>query len=372
MSEIARPVATTSTPLAPLPQQPPDTPWPTDLWPVAEPVPDGEHPVDVHAVQRQLDTLFHPRQAKRIGRTLAVVVIHRGHVVAERSASGTAASQRLISWSTAKSMLNAVVGILVGRGLLDLDAPAAVPEWQAPGDARASITLRDLLQFRPGLEWAEDYVDDTASDVIAMLFGDGQADMAAFAANKPLVHEPGSAFNYSSGTSNIVSRIVRDAIAESSGCERSDVDAVKAVYSAFLARELFGPLGMRTADPRFDPTGTWIASSYCYCTPRDFARFAHLYLRDGVWEGRRLLPEGWVDFSRRPTSVDAEGDGHGAHFWLWDANPWGAFNAAGYEGQYLVVVPELDVVLVRLGKTVAELRPALRRELTSLIEAFAG
>jgi CubicO group peptidase (beta-lactamase class C family) len=118
--------------------------------------------------------------------------------------------------------------------------------------------------------------------------------------------------------------------------------------------------------------GTWVASSYCYCTPRDFARFALLYLRDGMWDGRRILPEGWVDFCRQPTSVDADGDGHGAHFWLWDQNPWGAFNAAGYEGQYFVIVPDLDLVVVRLGKTVAELRPALRREMTSLIRSFEG
>jgi CubicO group peptidase (beta-lactamase class C family) len=370
MSDTASPAAATETALTPLPAQPDATPWPTDLWPVREPSIEEEHPIDLDLVRSQLDTLFSARQAKRIGETHAAVLVHRGRVVAERYAAGTAASRRLISWSTAKSILNAVVGILVGRGELDLDAPADVPEWQATGDERASITLRDLLQFRPGLAWAEDYVDDTISDVIAMLFGDGQKDMAAFAATKPLDHEPGTTFNYSSGTSNIVSRIVRDAVARRAGLDVDAVDAVREAYAAFLHDELFERLGMRSADPRFDDAGTWIASSYCYCTPRDFARFAYLYLRDGVWGADRILPDGWVDFSRRPTSVDADGDGHGAHFWLWDENPWGAFNAAGYEGQYFVVVPDLDLVVVRLGKTVAELRPALRREITTLISAF--
>jgi CubicO group peptidase (beta-lactamase class C family) len=327
--------------------------------------------VDGDLLDRQVATLFDRRQAARIGRTHALVVVHHGRVVAERYASGIAHSRRLISWSTAKSMLNAVIGILAGKGAVALDDPAPVPEWSSTDDPRHAITLRDLLEFRSGLQWAEDYVDDTVSDVIAMLFGEGQHDVAGFAAAKPLAAEPGTTFCYSSGTSNIVSRIARDAICGLSEVDRSDAAAAEAAYRAFLLDELFGPLGMASADPRFDDTGTWIASSYCYCTARDFARFAYLYLRAGVWDGRRILPEGWVDRARRPTSVDADGDGHGAHFWLWDANPWGAFDAAGYEGQYFVIVPALDLVVVRLGKTVADLRPALRDEISGLISAFA-
>jgi CubicO group peptidase (beta-lactamase class C family) len=367
--------ATTSDPttpaLTPLPPQPAGTPYPTTLWPIHEPTGEDEPAIDVETLLRQVDTLFHARHTKRIGRTLALVVVHQGRIVAERYAAGTAANGRLISWSTAKSILHACVGILVGQGALELDAAPAVPEWAGGGDERAAITLRQLLQFRPGLEWAEDYVDDNVSDVIAMLFGDGQHDMAAFAANKPLVHEPGTVFNYSSGTSNIVSRIVRDTVVTAAGCDPTDVEAVAAAYTAFLRDGLFDRIGMASAEPRFDEVGTFVASSYCYCTARDFARFAYLYLRNGVWDGQRILPEGWVDLARTPTSVDEDGDGHGAHWWMWDDNPWGAFNAAGYEGQYLVIVPALDVVVVRLGKTVAELRPGLRREISALISAFA-
>jgi CubicO group peptidase (beta-lactamase class C family) len=357
---------TDGTDLLPLPPHPAGLSWPTQLWPVAEPDPE----VDQDRLEHQVATIFDGRQAKRIGRSHALVVVHHGRVVAERYGPGVAASQRLISWSTAKSMLDAAIGILAGRGALDIDAPAAVPEWQHADDPRAAITLRQLLEFRSGLAWSEDYVDDAESDVIAMLFGEGQDDVAAYAAAKPLADPPGTRFCYSSGTSNIVSRIAGDVIAADAGVDPSDPSAAEAAVRTFLTTELFGPLGMASASPRFDRAGTWIASSYTYCTARDFARFAYLYLRDGVWDGRRLLPEGWVDRARRPTSVDADGDGHGAHFWLWDQNPWGAFNAAGYEGQYFVIVPALDLVVVRLGKTVADLRPALRREITALIAAF--
>lgn len=344
------------TDLIPLPPQPAGVPWPTLLWPCGEPDDD----VDEEALQRQFATLFSAKQEKRLGQTHALLVVHRGRIVAEQYARGVAANSKRISWSTAKSMVNAAIGILVRDGRVDLDAPAAVPEWSDPTDPRHGITLRQLLQFRSGLDWNEDYVDDSVSDVIEMLFGGGQPDMAAHAANKPLVAEPGETFGYSSGTSNIISRILCDIVGPNEEC------------TDFLRTELFGPLGMTTAEPRYDEAGTWIGSSYCYCTARDFARFAYLYLRDGVWDGMRILPEGWVDFSRTPTSVDEEGDEHGAHFWMWDENPYGAFLSAGYEGQYLLIAPALDLVVVRLGKTVAELRPALRREVSAILTAFGG
>lgn len=341
--------------LTPLPTQPDGVPFPTLLWPVAEPGDD----VDTDALEHRIATLFDRRRRSHLGETHALVVVHGGRIVAERYAPGVASNSRLISWSTAKSMLHALVGVLVRDGRLDLDARAPVPEWDDPGDPRHAITTRQLLEFRSGLQWVEDYVDDTVSDVIEMLFGAGEPDMGAFAAAKPLAHEPGTTFCYSSGTSNIVSRIVRDVVGPGPASQ------------AFARAELFDPLGMRSARADVDDAGTLVASSYVFATARDFARFALLYLRDGVWDGRRLLPEGWVDQGRAPRSVDEDGDRHGAHWWLWDDNPWGAFNAAGYEGQYLIVVPALDLVVVRLGKTVADLRPALRHELTGLIAAFA-
>jgi CubicO group peptidase (beta-lactamase class C family) len=165
---------------------------------------------------------------------------------------------------------------------------------------------------------------------------------------------------YSSGTSNIVSGIVRDTVGAG--------DA----YLAFLRERLFGPLGMASADPKLDEVGTWIASSYCFCTARDFARFGRLYLEDGVRDGQRLLPSDWVRTAFETISRDAEGDGHSMHWWQMFADRFpGAANCAGYEGQLIVVVPELELVAVRLGQTTAEDKSGLRRAVGDVIEQLA-
>jgi CubicO group peptidase (beta-lactamase class C family) len=194
-----------------------------------------------------------------------------------------------------------------------------------------------------------------------MLFQPGADDMGAFAAGYPLDHPPDAVHNYSSGTSNIISRIVRDIVGPNEE------------YGAFLQSELFSPIGMKTAMPRFDKTGTWIASSYCFAAPRDFARFGLLYMRDGVWDGRRILPEGWVDYARSPSPpqpVDADGRGYGAHWWLLN-NPHGTFYAAGYLGQYIFVTPAVDLIIVRSGSTPAERRPHVVGLVRQIIELFA-
>lgn len=183
------------------------------------------------------------------------------------------------------------------------------------------------------------------------------ADMAAYAEARPLAHEPGAVFNYSSGTSNIVAAVVGRA-----------VDDVR----RFLHDRVLHPIGMSSADPRVDDAGTFVGSSYLYATARDWARFGTLYLRDGVWDRRRLLPEGWVDHGRTVRSVDPEdGDLYGAHWWV---DPWGAdvgsFRASGFEGQTVTVVPALDAVVVRLGKTPEEQHDALTDWRRRAVEAL--
>jgi CubicO group peptidase (beta-lactamase class C family) len=270
------------------------------------------------------------------------------------------ATTPLLSWSMAKSVQHAVVGLLVGDGRLDLDAPAAVPEWSDPADPRHAITLRLLLAMRDGLDWTEDYVDDRVSDVIEMLFGDHQSDMAHFAADRTAAAPPDTRFNYSSGTSNIVSGVVARTLGPGED------------YARFLHRRLFAPLGMASADPEFDEAGTWVASSYLRATARDWSRFGLLYLRDGMWDGVRLLPAGWVDYARTMVSVDEEGEPYGAHWWgLPGANPLGTFRASGYEGQSLSICPTLDLVVVRLGKTRYEREDNLVPWRLAVVQAFA-
>jgi CubicO group peptidase (beta-lactamase class C family) len=261
--------------------------------------------------------------------------------------------------------------VCVRDRVLRVDDPAPVPEWA--GDARSAITLDHLLAMCDGLDFVEDYVDAGRSDVIEMLFGAGQADVAAFAVGRPLAHEPGTVWNYSSGTTNIVARIVGDVVARRAGV-RTPAERGRAVR-AFLRDELFAPIGMRSADPRCDEAGTFIGSSFVYATARDFARFGLLHLRDGEWDGRRLLPEGWCEHARTPAMapVPADEGEYGRHWWLHTAaGVPGGFGAHGFEGQYTIVAPDRDLVVVRLGKTPADRRTALLPLLTQVLAAAGG
>ncbi|MDQ1746492.1 MAG: hypothetical protein QOD07_755, partial [Frankiaceae bacterium] len=184
-------------------------------------------------------------------------------------------------------------------------------------------------------------------------------DMAAFVAAFPLVHEPGSpdAYTYSSGTSNLVAAAVQRVLG---------VDEAR--MRAFLHDELFGPIGMRSARAEFDDAGTFIASSFLYATAQDYARFGLLYLRDGVWDGTRIVADGWVDHGRTPRSAD-EDIFHGAHWWA-HPDDLGTFGAHGFEGQRILCVPALDVVLVRLGRTHTDHGPTLDAHLQQILDQF--
>jgi CubicO group peptidase (beta-lactamase class C family) len=348
-------------PLVPLPGHPPATPWPVGTWPTGSP-PTG---VDL---DRLLDAAFDT--AGPLRDTYAVVVVHTGRIVAERYGGAlprfdgpgrpVGPDTPLLSWSVAKSMLHAVVGLLIGDGVLDPSAPAAVPAWRGPGDPRGAITVGHLLAMRDGLAFVEDYEDPDSSDVMQMLWGRGQADMAAFAADRPLAAAPGTRYSYSTGTSMVLSGIVARLVGPGSP------------YRAYLDERLFGPLGMSSATATFDDAGSWVAGTYVHATARDFARFALLYLRDGVWDDRRLLPAGWVDTGRTPRSVDPDdGTLYGWHWWTRD-DGLGTFWAAGHEGQYLDIVPALDLVVVRLGRTGAERSPLVRAWRDEMIGAFAS
>ncbi len=320
-------------------------------------------------VQSYVDEIFErpPEQ----GISLAMVVMHRGEIAAERYGTQPAndfapeqhldADSTLVSWSTAKSMTHAACGILAGDGRLDIEAPAAVPEWQ--GTDKAAITMLDLLEMRSGLRFVEDYVDGETSHCIAMLFGEGHADHAAYAAALPFDHVPGTVWNYSSGTTNIICRILGEIV----GGGRDGMEA-------FLHDRLFGPTGMHSATVRFDDAGTWVGSSYVDATARDFARFGELYRHDGVTnDGIRILPEGWADHGRTrvahdPTDDLPAGFDYGRHWWMWPDFP-GSIAAHGYEGQYIVVVPDRELTVVHLGKTPVEQRRHVVARIDALIRS---
>ncbi len=341
--------------LEPLPEQTDGVDWPIQAWPEAD-LPEG---VDRSRLESLLNDAFGDPAPEKLGETHAFLAVQKGQIVAERYWRDFSATDTYPSWSMAKSITQALIGILVRDGQLDIHAPAAVPEWQSPDDPRREITLDQLLRMSSGLRFAEDYVDAGVSDVIEMLFGKGQDDVAAYAANCPPEHAPDTVWSYSSGTTNIVARCAAQALGQAGGDFH---DVMKA--------QLFEPLGMISPLPKFDAQGTFIGSSFCYCTARDFARFGLLYMRGGLWNGRQILPAGWVDYARTPTKTPPEEPlGYGAHWWLGMCGS-DSFSANGYQGQFTVVIPSLDLILVRHGNSDIEQGDQVRLWLAEIADCF--
>jgi CubicO group peptidase (beta-lactamase class C family) len=274
----------------------------------------------------------------------AIVVVHHGHIVAERYAPGFSARTPLLGWSMTKSVVAGLIGILVAQGRLDLEQSGF---WAAaPGDARARIRLADLLGMSSGLRFDEEYA--VVSDVTRMLYL--QSDMAAFARSQPLIHPIGEVWSYSSGTALILSRIV----AEAAGMPAAD----------FVASRLFGPLGMTTATIEADEHGTLVGSSYMYASARDWARYAQFLLQGGRWHDERLLPPGYVAMMASPVVASRGAYGHG-QVWLWGSDagnsgvdpdrayalPPDIFWMKGHDGQSIAILRSQDLVVVRLGLT---------------------
>lgn len=350
----ARPgvIAGPAAPVTPWPAQPQGVPWPTERWPEANPD-DPDDSVDRARLDRLLEAAFPDPDGAPFGMSLATVVVHRGRLVAERYGSSAGPDEPLISWSMAKSVTHALVGVLVDAGRIDVDQ-CVVPEWRGD-DPRGSITLDHLLRMVPGTLFNEDYVDEEASHCIDMLFGAGNADMAAFTAALPAVAPPNTVFNYSSGTTNLITRAMASIVGGGDAFAR-------------WAREvLFDPIGMHSAHLTFDDAGTWVGSSFLHATARDFAKFGLLYLRDGVWDGQQILPVGWADTARTIRAYDDEGNAYASHWWVWED---GVFAAQGYETQRILVSPEADVVIVRLGKTPEEHADAVDGWLCDLLACF--
>lgn len=337
--------------MPPLPPQPRGTPWPTKDWPTG----DLPKALDRAAFDRLMERGF-----TDFAETHAVVIVQGGRLIHERYGPEHGPGATCLSWSMAKSITQALVGLLVKDDKLDIYAPADVPEWSAPMEARRAISTDELLRMSSGLEFAEVYEPDKPSDTIEMLWGSGKDDVAHYAASKPLIYDPNSFWSYSSGTTNIIARALSRTL-----------DAYGPDFHAFMRERLFEPLGMLSPIPKFDTAGTFIGSSFCFATARDFARFGLLYLRDGNWEGRQLLPDTWADYARIPTWQQegvAEGS-YGAHWWLGLGGP-GSFSANGHEGQFTLVVPDLDMVFVRHGRTPTELRDGLKAWLGELVNLF--
>jgi CubicO group peptidase (beta-lactamase class C family) len=333
----AAPLASAS--IAPPPNPPsPAAPGPQ---PAAPLWPEGSAVLTDPAVERVLadEALAGPGMR-------AVVVVHSGRIVAERYGAGFSAATPLLGWSMAKTVVAALIGIQVKDGRLTLDGSAGFPA--AAHDGRERIRIADLLAMTSGLRFNEAY--GNVSDVTRMLYL--EPDMAAFARRAPLEHPVGEVWSYSSGSTLILSRLFQDS---------AGPHAV-----AFVRERLFEPLGITSATFETDESGTLVGSAYLYADARDWARFGLLLLQEGVWQGREILPPGYVAMMTAPVAPSGGQYAHG-QLWRWgpDAvvagqNPDTAFNIPadafwleGHDGQSIAIIPSRALVLVRLGLTPA-------------------
>lgn len=270
----------------------------------------------------------------------AVVVVHKGRIVAENYAAGFDASTPLLGWSMTKTVTAGLIGALIKSGQMSLDdkLTTSYPGWAQ--DSRRDIAVADMLAMSSGLDWNEDYGD--VSDVTRMLYLND--DMAGFASDRAAEDEVGSIFNYSSGTSTVLSRVWQDAV--QGGALTYPRDA------------LFEPLGMTSAVMETDARDTFVGSSYMYATARDWARFGQLLLQKGVWNGHQLLPQGFVDWMFEPVEV-SDGLYAKGHLWIEPPGDLPPFEDAvwmqGHDGQSVGIFPSYDLVIVRLGLTPSRL-----------------
>ena len=315
----------------------------TIAWPSGNLLTDSIDPeIKYDLIQQTLDEAFHESDPEHPLNTHAVVIVYDDKIIGEKYAAGFHKNSRLMGWSMTKSITNALVGILVKEGKLDIHERAPVSAWK--NDTRSKITLNHLLQASSGLKWSESYFSPTADFHQMFIKSD---DKGGYAASKKLVHDPGTFFQYSSGTTNIISKIIRQTVGDTA-------------YYKFPYQKLFYKIGMNHAVMEPDASGSFVASSYSFASARDWARFGLLYLNDGVWNGERILPEGWVKYSTTPAPA-ADMGRYGAHWWLnaGDAKtpqlrkypelPIDAFWADGFEEQCVMVIPSKQLVIVRLG-----------------------
>lgn len=317
-----------------------DRPKPTPLsdtidWPYGSrdihELPKG---VDQRHVDQIIDYAFDAERKMIDKRTRSLLVVYRDTIIAEAYQEGFDKDTPILGWSMTKSWMNTLIGILVKDSIINISDDHLTDQWR---DQRSALTLHHLLTMTSGIAWEEEY--DKVSDATEMLYK--AEDIVAVASDNPLAYSPGEHWYYSSGTSNLISGIIRNQFADHES------------YLRFPFDRFFYPLGMHHAYMETDEAGNYIGSSYGYASTRDWAKFGLLYLHDGLWHGQRILPSGWVDYSRRSTST-SKGE-YGAHFWLniggvqYPRAPEDTYSANGYQGQKVIIIPSKELVIVRTG-----------------------
>jgi len=323
------------------------------------------------ALARRVDALFSEQGTSE---TRALIVMRGGHIVAERYAAGYHENTRFVSWSMTKSITGVMIGMLISDGRLRLDEPAPIPNWQRPGDPRGEITLRQLLQMRSGLRHAEAISPPWKSDEVRMLFLDGRDAMARYAEDQPLQYEPGRKWVYSTATSVILADLAARVLSPA-----PDPESRRRAVTDYLRTRLFDPVGMRSMRPEFDASGTLIGGSLIHGTARDWGRFGEFLRNRGAVAGAQLVPRQWIDFMVTPSPREAQ---YGAQIWLNrtptagspalfpERGPRDLFACLGHLGQYVLVSPSRQLVIVRLGKTQENQLDSVTERLGELVALF--
>jgi CubicO group peptidase (beta-lactamase class C family) len=315
----------------------------TQTWPMGDK--DAVSPALAGGNSGAIDAALDWAMSQTQHNTRAIVVVHRGKIVGERYAPGWTGDTPQISWSAGKSITAALVGIVVRRGELRLDDQAPVKEWSAAGDPRRSIRVRDLLHMSSGLDFANLGLNGPESFTRAnkhmRIYFDG-LNVFDHAVNQPLEIPPDSQWRYRNSDPLTLGKIIKE-----------KVQARGEEYLTFPQRELFDAIGARHFVLETDAWGNFIMTGFDYGAARDWARFGLLHLWDGMWLGKRILPEGWVRFISTPAPAD-EARGYGGLFWLnrggaWKGVPDDAFMASGHMGQFTMVIPSRELVVVRMG-----------------------
>ena len=310
-------------------------PWPKgDVLPGS--IPEG---VDMEKLASIVNGAFDPPGEEPFKKTLAIAVVYDGNLIAEKYIQGYDKNTRFHGWSMTKSVTSALVGILAGKGKIDIKAPANIPEWK--DDERGKITLENLLHMSSGLKWVENYF--TISEATLMLLR--STNMVEYVASRPLEHSPGSYHYYSSGDANLVSGVIHNTMGD-------DQAYYELPYKALLHR-----IGMLNTTLETDASGNFVSSSYSYGTTRDWARFGLLFANDGVFAGDSILPVGWVDYTTQEAPASNTDGMYGVGFWLEDPDPEKNFNglpddvfsANGFLGQRIFIIPSKKLVVVRMG-----------------------
>lgn len=291
--------------------------------------------IDYAKLEKAVADAFDKKDEKN-KRTRSILILYKGQLVTEKYAPGFDKNSKILGWSMTKSLTATYFGILQKQGKINIDAPAPIAEWK--NDGRSKITINDLLHMNSGLEWEEKY--DKICDATKMLFE--AEDMGKVQKEKPLTGKTNESWNYSSGTSNLLSGILRSQF------------KTHQEYLDFWYSSLIDKIGMHSMLVETDMAGNYVGSSYAWATTRDWGKFGLLYLRKGNWNGEQIFEESWANYVATPTKTS--NGRYGGHFWLnaggkYPDAPKDLYYASGFQGQKIFIIPSMDLVIVRFGLT---------------------